>query len=110
MPRRLSDTVYRMSSLFVIDLSYVADLAVVERHLKDHRGFLQSQYEIGTFLASGRKVPWTGGVILAAGKRAEILAVLEKDPFKINAVAEYSITEFVATKTLPALSQYCQPA
>ncbi|MFF1832360.1 YciI family protein [Paenarthrobacter sp. NPDC058040] len=98
-----------MSSLFVIDLNYVVDLTMVERHLDDHRDFLQGQYESGFFLASGRKEPWTGGVILAAGTRAEIMDILEKDPFLINAVAEYSVTEFLATKTSSALARYRHP-
>ncbi|MBT8163263.1 MULTISPECIES: YciI family protein [Arthrobacter] len=95
-----------MTSLFVIDLIYTADPVEVERHLNDHRAFLERQYGAGMFLASGRKEPWTGGVILAAGNRSEILAVLEDDPFKEHGLAEYSVTEFLPTKTSSELGRY----
>lgn len=98
-----------MSSLFVIDLTYIADIIEVERYLNEHRNFLERQYEAGIFLASGRKEPRTGGVILAAGNRSEIVAALEDDPFQKHYVAEYSITEFVATKTSSELARYRQP-
>ncbi|MFE4545115.1 YciI family protein [Arthrobacter sp. NPDC056727] len=99
-----------MSSLFVIDLIYLADLVEVERHLNEHRNFLERQYEAGIFLASGRKEPRTGGVILAAGNLSDVLAVLENDPFRTHGVAEYSITEFVPTKTSSELARYRNPA
>jgi uncharacterized protein YciI len=98
-----------MSSLFVIDLTYLADIVEVERYLNEHRDFLDCQYKAGIFLASGRKEPPAGGVILATGDRAEIAAALEEDPFKKHHLAEYSITEFVPTKTLSELDRYRQP-
>lgn len=98
-----------MSSLFVIDLTYVADIVEVERYLNEHRDFLERQYKAGILLASGRKEPRTGGVILATGNRAEIAAALEDDPFKKHHLAEYSITEFVPTKTSSELARYRQP-
>lgn len=99
-----------MSSLFVIDLTYLADIAEVERYLNEHRAFLERQYKAGMFLASGRKEPRTGGVILAAGKLSAIEAALEDDPFKKHDLANYSITEFVPTKTSSELARYRQPA
>ncbi|MCZ9884708.1 YciI family protein [Arthrobacter sp. B2a2-09] len=99
-----------MSSLFVIDLTYLADIVEVERYLDEHRDFLERQYKAGIFLASGRKEPRTGGVILASGTRSAIADALEDDPFKKHHVAEYSITEFVPTKTSPELEMYRQPA
>lgn len=89
-------------NLFVIDLTYTADLAEVDRHLDAHRAFLKSQYEAGLFLASGPKTPRTGGVILAKGSsRAEIENLVELDPFKGAGVATYSITEFSAAMHAP---------
>lgn len=59
------------------------------------------------FLASGRKNPRDGGVILAAGVgRAEIEAIAAADPFSAEGVCAYRITEFYATKTVEGLAPY----
>ncbi len=57
----------------------------------------------GVFVASGRTVPRTGGVILARGSRAEVLELVRQDPFHVHGVAEYTVTEFVPTMTSPEL-------
>jgi uncharacterized protein YciI len=60
------------------------------------------QYEKKIFIASGRKIPRTGGVILAKAKNKEELnAIIEQDPFYRNGVAEYEVTEFIPSMTLP---------
>ncbi|MFA6630592.1 MAG: YciI family protein, partial [Sulfuricurvum sp.] len=64
----------------------------------------KEQYALGHFLASGRKVPRTGGVILARGASCEeIEAIVTLDPFYRHGVAEYEITEFSPTMTVDAL-------
>ena len=57
----------------------------------------------GWFLASGRKVPRTGGVILAIGERAGIEAYVAADPFTIHGIAEYEITELAVTTVVEGL-------
>lgn len=37
----------------------------VEEHLTAHVEYLKEQYSLNNFIASGRKVPRTGGVILS---------------------------------------------
>lgn len=62
--------------------------------------FLNEQYELGHFIASGRKVPRTGGIILSNVKsKSELEEIIEKDPFKKNELADYELTEFVPSKT-----------
>ncbi len=91
--------------LFVVDLTYVVPLEKVNAFLEPHRAFLKAQYEAGLFLASGPKEPRTGGVILAkAESRESIETAIAKDPFKMEALAEYAITEFapvMAAKGFP---------
>ena len=86
--------------MFVVSLNYTCELSEIEQHLDTHIEYLDKQYKNGVFLASGRKEPRTGGVILA---RSESLATLEDilstDPFKIYGFAKYEITEFIPTKT-----------
>jgi len=82
-------------TLFVVDLTYVADLARIDALLEPHRAFLKSGYAAGLFLASGPKEPRTGGVILARAKsREDLETVLDQDPFKSGGVAEYRVTAF----------------
>ncbi|WP_395174216.1 YciI family protein [Roseibium alexandrii] len=82
-------------NLFVVDLTYIADVSKVDALLEPHRAFLKSGYDHGVFLASGPKEPRTGGVILArADTRAELEKLIDQDPFKQEGVAAYHVTEF----------------
>jgi len=56
---------------------------------------LMKHYASGRFLGSGRKVPPTGGIILArAESRDEFLSILAADPYQQNSLAKYEIYEF----------------
>ncbi|MFC7012977.1 YciI family protein [Streptomyces viridiviolaceus] len=93
--------------MFVLELSYTAPLDAVDAVLPAHVAWLDEQYAKGVFLASGRKNPRDGGVIIAvAGERARIEEITAGDPFVAAGVCAYRITEFVATKTAPALERY----
>ncbi|MER7583884.1 YciI family protein [Kitasatospora sp. NPDC097691] len=95
--------------MFVLELSYTAELEQVDAVLAQHVEWLQVHYAAGTFLASGRKVPREGGVILAVGEdRAAIEALAATDPFVVAGVCAYRVTEFLATTTAPALQPYRQ--
>ncbi|MEV7558485.1 YciI family protein [Streptomyces sp. NPDC048331] len=86
--------------MFVMELTYTAPIESVEEQLDAHNAWLDGYYAAGIFLASGRKVPRDGGVILAGGvSRAEIERISAEDPFTLAGVCTYSITEFLATKT-----------
>jgi uncharacterized protein YciI len=85
--------------MFVVLLNYKRSIEDVEKYLKEHIEFLNAQYDAGVFIASGRRVPRTGGVILASGVgKAKLETILELDPFKREAIAEYEVIEFVPTK------------
>lgn len=88
--------------MFIVSLTYVEPLDTVERFLADHVAYLDAHYARGDFIASGRKVPRTGGVILSKlASRRELEAVLAADPFAVNKVATYDIIEFEPSKVLP---------
>ena len=90
--------------MFVVSLTYKVELSEVEKYMAAHISYLEEQYESGAFLASGRKVPRTGGVIFArAESREELDAILRVDPFFEAEVADYEITEFVPTKAARGL-------
>jgi uncharacterized protein YciI len=90
--------------MYVIDLTYVTPLEEIDRLLPSHVEWLAGHYAAGRFLASGRKVPRTGGVILAAKMaRADLDAILAADPFRQAEVARYAITEVEISKTADLL-------
>jgi uncharacterized protein YciI len=81
--------------MFVVDLNYIVPLEKIDAAMGDHMKFLRKYYKLNAFIASGRKVPRTGGIILAQAKsKEEIEAIINEDPFVINKLAKYSITEF----------------
>ncbi|MFF5428216.1 MULTISPECIES: YciI family protein [unclassified Streptomyces] len=93
--------------MFVLELTYTAPVERVDALLDAHVAWLDEQYAAGVFIASGRKNPRDGGVILAAGvDRAEIEKIAAADPFSVEGVCAYRITEFYATKTAGDLSAY----
>ncbi|MFE7273500.1 YciI family protein [Streptomyces sp. NPDC057623] len=93
--------------MFVLELTYTAPTEDVDAVLEAHVAWLDEQYERGVFLASGRKDPRDGGVILAvAESRGRVEEIAAGDPFVTAGVCAYRITEFVATKTAPELQRY----
>ncbi|CAM5654131.1 YciI family protein [Streptomyces narbonensis] len=93
--------------MFVLELTYTAPVERVDALLNAHVEWLDAQYAAGVFLASGRKNPRDGGVILAAGVgRAEIEEITAADPFSTEGVCAYRITEFYATKTADGIAAY----
>ncbi|TDR80262.1 YciI family protein [Paludibacterium purpuratum] len=81
--------------MFVVTLTYIQPLTEVDKLLAAHVEWLKGGYASGMAIASGRKVPRDGGVILARGERAELEAWLAQDPFAVGGVARYDIVEFV---------------
>jgi uncharacterized protein YciI len=85
--------------MFVIELTYKAPLAEIDAHMADHMVFLNRQYEAGTFLVSGRKIPRDGGIILAVGEsRERIEGLIAQDPFVARGLADARVIEFRASQ------------
>jgi uncharacterized protein YciI len=85
--------------MFVIELTYKAELSEIDAHMRPHMAFLKKYYASGTFLVSGRKIPRDGGIILAAGvTRERIEAIVREDPFHAHGLADFRIIEFRASQ------------
>ena len=85
--------------MFVIELTYKAELTEIDAHMAAHVKFLKKYYASGHFLVSGRKIPRDGGIILAVGKdRRFIEAIVEEDPFFEHGLADFRIIEFRASQ------------
>jgi uncharacterized protein YciI len=96
--------------VFIVTLTYTAALDIVDELLPEHVSWLERQYAAGTLLASGRRVPRTGGVLLArVADRAALDEVLATDPFHQAQVADYQVVEFTPTMTAPGLEALREP-
>lgn len=81
--------------MFIVSLNYIKELEEVDKYLDAHIAYLKGEYVSGNFIASGRKIPRTGGVILSRVKtKRELEEIIERDPFFQSGIAEYDITEF----------------
>ena len=97
--------------MFVIELSYKADLKEIDAHMRAHMTFVRKQYAAGTFLISGRKIPRDGGIILALGKsREEIERLMQQDPFCKHGLAEFRVIEFRASQRADDIPQRVEGA
>lgn len=86
--------------MFIVSLTYTRDISEIEKYLPAHLDYLERYYAAGKFIASGRKNPRTGGVILVlAQNRDELDSIIAEDPFKINDLANFEVTEFIPNKT-----------
>lgn len=90
--------------MYIIDLNYIVPLEELDAHMTDHVKYLHRYYKQNKFVASGRKVPRTGGIILAlADSREEVDQIISEDPFYIHKFAEFNITEFNASQMHPQM-------
>jgi len=97
--------------MFVANLTYLVPLDQVDDALEAHRRFLDEHFAAGIFVAAGPKVPRDGGVIVATNvDRAQLDAILTSDPFALQGVATYAVTEFKATRIGPGVNLHPQRA
>lgn len=80
-------------------------LDTIDNYLPLHIAFLDEQYALGNFHASGRKVPRDGGIILSLmSDKEQLLKILVQDPFKKHALATYELIEFIPGKASKEMS------
>ena len=93
--------------MFVVVLDYRKPLEEVDRLMPEHVAFLEECYRAGVFVACGRKVPRTGGVILALSpSREDLETILSHDPFVREGVATFEIIEFRTSLHHPAFAVF----
>jgi uncharacterized protein YciI len=92
--------------MFIINLHYIVPLEQLDAHMGEHVKFLNKYYKQNVFVASGRKVPRTGGIILALAKSKEAInEIIREDPFYIHKLAEFSVTEFLTSQAHPEVKK-----
>jgi uncharacterized protein YciI len=86
--------------VFVVTLTYVAEIEEIDEAMDEHVAWLEKQFADGVFIASGRRIPRQGGVILADGlERADLNRRLALDPFAEKCLADYTVVEFDPNRT-----------
>lgn len=87
-----------MSVIYVVVLTYIKPLEEIDSQIAAHVEWLKKGYSDGVFLASGRRIPRNGGVILAASESVEALEDrLRQDPFQKLEMATAEIIPFEAS-------------
>jgi uncharacterized protein YciI len=90
--------------MFIIDLKYIVPLEELDEHMAEHVKYLHKYYKKNVFVASGRKVPRTGGIILAlAASVEEVEKIIMEDPFHKHQLAEFDIIQFSTSQYHPDL-------
>ena len=90
--------------MFVLLLSYTRPIEEVDALMREHVAWLDEQYDAGRFLVSGRRIPRTGGVIVARGDdREEIEEIAASDPFFTGGAATVEVIQFRASQTADGL-------
>jgi uncharacterized protein YciI len=93
--------------MFIININYTVPLDKLDAYMTEHVKYLSQYYKLNIFVASGRKVPRTGGIILAMAKSKEVVEeIIKLDPFHIHNLAEFTITEFMTSQVHPALKSF----
>ena len=93
--------------MYILLLTYQKPLEEVDKHLDAHKVYLEKNYKAGNFVASGRRNPRIGGVILcrAMGKE-EVENLIKEDPFYAYEVAKYEILEFEPSKQAEGFEKF----
>jgi uncharacterized protein YciI len=87
--------------MYVVSLTYKVTQEIVDQHLDAHVVWLKDAFDEGVFIAAGRKVPRTGGVLLSRADRPTLDRSLAKYPFNVHGVADFEVMEFAANRTAP---------
>ena len=95
--------------MFIVNLTYIKPLEIIDQIRPDHLEFLNEYYEKGIFLVSGAQNPRLGGIIIADKlSRKELESILKKDPLFIKKAAKFEVIEFRASKYNQCLKNFLQ--
>ncbi len=81
--------------MFLIDIAFKNIEKITPELTLTHRQYLVPHYENQTLLFGGRKMPRTGGLILAQNLNLDqVHSLMQQDPLIASGHASYTITEF----------------
>jgi len=92
--------------MFAVILTYRCELSAIDPYLDDHIRWLDLHYQADIFIASGRREPRMGGVILVKNiLRDDLEKIIKDDPFYQRKLADYQIIEFHPSKVQKGFEQ-----
>jgi uncharacterized protein YciI len=89
----------------VVMLRYTAPLEAIDAAMGEHVAWLRQAYANDLVLASGRRNPRTGGVVVMRGDAERVEALVATDPFVSGGLAEAEVVAFTASMAAPALAE-----
>ena len=85
-------------AIFVAVSDYQVMLEEIDAHLDEHRVWALEQYAAGRMLASGRRTPPVGGVLIFRAESQSAAEVLvATDPFVGRGFTDYTVYAFTPT-------------
>lgn len=94
--------------MVLIELIHKSAPSEIDKHLAEHRQFLQDNYDRGLLLVSGPKIPRDGGICIALTSLDTAKELMQADPFWINDLATYRFVEFDAVQMHEAVRELCE--
>ncbi|MGX1670454.1 YciI family protein [Streptomyces sp. NPDC055400] len=91
--------------MFLVLLTYLAPESEVVELRGKHYEFVDRHFTAGVFQLGGRRVPATGGFILAHGvSRQELDTIMSEDPYLVAGLVKHEIIELEPTRCQPSLA------
>ena len=87
----------------VVLLSYDGAQDAIDAAMADHMAWLTKAYDDGKVLISGRRTPWTGGVMLVRGDKELADALMAKSPWVAKGLATAEVIGFTTGMAIPAI-------
>ncbi|WP_375394263.1 YciI family protein [uncultured Sphingomonas sp.] len=87
----------------VVLLGYDGAQDAIDAAMAEHLAWMNACYEEGTILLSGRRTPWTGGVMLVRGDKTRADALLSNMPFVVKGLATTEVIGFTTGMAAPAI-------
>lgn len=95
--------------MIIIQLTFKAPIAEVDKYVQAHREFLDYYYKQGLLVMSGPIKPRTGGIIIAASNdKNHLETIFKQDPYYLAELADYQFIEFTPVKHRSELQELIQ--
>lgn len=95
--------------MFIILFTYKKPLAIVDQYIPKHIAFLKDGYQRNYFIASGRRNPRSGAVILSKLKDyPQLQEFIKQSPLVVHGVADHEIIEFLPCDYQPGFEHFLE--
>ena len=92
--------------MYLVLLTYLVEESKILPLRQQHYAFVDRYFESGVFLLGGRRVPATGGFILARGVSEEqLMSIMAEDPYLAAGLVEHSLIALEPTRSQPEFAR-----